>query len=746
MDILAGLNPAQRAAVECVEGPQLVVAGPGSGKTRVIVHRIAYLIKVCDVSPHRIMAVTFTNKAAREMKERVCRMLGDQAEGITLGTFHAICARILRREADHIGFERRFVIYDDADQMSLIGRCIKDLSLDPRQNPPRAIKSAISSAKARLLGPKEYVSRNYFEEVSKRVYELYQRMLIESRALDFDDLLMQTVRLFRDHHDVLSEYQSRYLHVMIDEFQDTNLAQYTLASQLAGKHRNLCAVGDPDQSIYSWRFADLRHIMDFERDYQDARVVFLEQNYRSTQTILAAASHLISRNERRREKALYTQNDGGVPIGIVETYDEQEEAQFVVGEVERLISDHGHSAGDCAVMYRTNAQSRALEEAFVRYGLPYKLVGATRFFERREVKDIISYLRVINNPYDSVSLARIINVPPRGIGQRTMARLSEWSRSKGIPIYSALKLIANGEETAHSPRSIQIMNGFTAMVDELISSVRVMGYGLGVIGDAVAPITYHPLPLTSLVGLFDMLLERIGYKKYILDGDEGDERWSNVLELRGMAGEYNDLEPQDALAALLERVVLVSDVDDLAERVEAVTLITLHQAKGLEFPVVFIVGMEEGILPHFRSFADPEQMEEERRLCYVGITRAKARVYLVHAFRRGLHGRNQPNPPSPFLKDIPAHLVVYNSNQQIMASRTGILPVICDSGEYTQPVGARCNVPLQAGDRVHHTKFGDGVVVNSFATSGDHEVSVAFRRGVGVKRLLVSLAPLERLS
>ncbi|MCL0087868.1 UvrD-helicase domain-containing protein [Dehalococcoidia bacterium] len=713
MDILADLNPAQRAAVECVEGPQLVVAGPGSGKTRVIAHRIAYLIKVCGISPYRILAVTFTNKAAREMKERVCRMLGDQAEGITLGTFHAICAGILRREADHIGLERRFVIYDDGDQMSLIARCLEELTLDPKQNPPRAIKSAISSAKARLLGPKEYVSRNYHEEVTKRVYELYQRMLIESRALDFDDLLMQTVCLFRGHHDVLSEYQSRYLHVMIDEFQDTNVAQYALARQLAGKHRNICAVGDPDQSIYSWRFADLRHIMDFERDYQDARVVFLEQNYRSTQTILTAASHLISCNKRRREKSLYAQNGGGVPIGIIETYNEQEEAQFVVGEIDSLINDHGHSTGDCAVMYRTNAQSRALEEAFVRYGFPYKLVGATRFFERREVKDVLSYLRLINNPYDSVSLARIINVPVRGIGQRTMAKLSWWARSREIPLYSALKLIANGEETSHSPRSIQLLNSFSGTIDELISERS----------------------RRDLVGLFDLLLERIGYKEYILESDEGEERWSNVLELRSMAGEYNDLEPQDALAALLERVSLISDVDDLAEGIEAVTLITLHQAKGLEFPVVFIVGMEEGILPHFRSFADPEQMEEERRLCYVGITRAKERVYLVHAFRRSLYGGNRPNPPSPFLKDIPAHLVVRNSNRQ-----TTVSP--CAGGEHTRPQTAE----LKAGDKVHHAKFGDGTVVNAVATRDDHEVTVAFGRGVGVKRLLGSLAPLERLS
>ena len=713
MDILNELNPAQRAAVECVEGPQLVVAGPGSGKTRVIAHRIAYLIQVCGENPFRILSVTFTNRAAREMKERVGRMLGDQANGITMGTFHSICASILRQEADHIGLERRFVIYDDGDQMSVIARCLEELSLDPKQNPPRAIKSAISSAKARLLGPKEYVSRNYPEEVAKRVYELYQKMLIESRALDFDDLLMQTVWLFRNHHDVLSEYQSRYKHVMIDEFQDTNVAQYALARQLAGKHRNICAVGDPDQSIYSWRFADLRHIMDFERDYQDAKVVFLEQNYRSTQTILTAASHLISCNKRRREKSLFAQNGGGASIRIVETYNEQEEAQFVVREIDTLTNDHGHNMGDCAVMYRTNAQSRALEEAFVRHGFPYKLVGATRFFERREVKDVLSYLRLINNPHDSVSLARIINTPVRGIGQRTMAKLSAWARSREIPLYSALRLIVNGEETLHSPRSIQILNTFTNLIDELILARTEL----------------------DVIGLFDMLLELIGYKEYILEKEDGDERWTNVLELRSMAGEYNDLDPHDALEALLERVALVSDLDDLSEKGEAVTLITLHQAKGLEFPVVFIVGMEEGILPHFRSFADPEQMEEERRLCYVGITRAMQRVYLVHAFRRSLYGGNRPNPPSPFLKDIPAHLVVRNTNRKT-AVNTHV------GGESVLPKA----VGFRAGDKVHHVKFGDGTVVNTVATRGDHELTVAFGRGVGVKKLLGSLAPLERLS
>jgi ATP-dependent DNA helicase UvrD/PcrA len=713
MTILTGLNPAQKAAVEAIEGPQLVIAGPGSGKTRVITHRIAYLIQVCGISPHRILAVTFTNKAAREMKERVWHMLNQAADGLTVGTFHAFCAHVLRQEADRIGLERRFVIYDEDDQVNLLTHCIEDLNLNPKQYAPRAIKSIISSAKTRLLGPTEYKSNGYFDEVAKRVYGHYQEMLISNRALDFDDLLMQTVCLFRNHSDILSKYQSRYLHVMVDEFQDTNMAQYILAKQLAGKHRNICVVGDPDQSIYSWRFADLRHILDFERDYQDAKVVLLEQNYRSTQTILEAASNLISANNQRKEKKLWTRNDAGAPISIIETFNEQEEAQFVVSEIERLMTDQGQSVGDFAVMYRTNAQSRILEEVFVRYGFPYKLVGATRFYERREIKDIVSYLKVINNPHDSISMGRIINIPVRGIGQRTLAELSSVSRSKGIPFYSALKFISEGTMNSVSHRSIQALNKFTTLIDKLISEVD-----------------KH-----DLTAFFDTLVERTGYKSYILADSDGEDRWNNILELRGMVSEYHDLEPRDGLAALLERVSLVSDVDDLDEKVKAATLITLHQAKGLEFPVVFIVGMEEGILPHFRSFADPQQMEEERRLCYVGITRAKEKVYLIHAFRRSLHGGNRPNPPSRFLADIPSQLVVSNLNSRMAKGKSE-----------NNGAAQLSNTDLKAGDKVIHNRFGKGVVVNCLAIKGDREVTVAFGRGMGTKKFLLSLAPMEKIS
>ncbi len=715
MDITASLNPAQKQAVEAIEGPVLVVAGPGSGKTRVITQRIAYLIKVVGISPHRILAVTFTNKAAREMKDRVYAMLERGAEGLTLGTFHSVCARILRQEAEYVGLNSKFVIYDESDQTSLINRSLKDLNLDPKQYPPRSIISMISTAKAELIDVEGFASSNYFEEVARRVYERYQKLLADSNALDFDDLLMKVVTLFRDHPEVLAKYQSRYLHVMIDEFQDTNFAQYKLANQLSGKYRNICVVGDPDQSIYSWRSADLRNILNFERDYPDARVVILEQNYRSTKTILEAASRVISPNEQRTEKKLWTENDAGELITIVEAFNEQEEAQFVVSTIEKLVSNEGCSMGECAVMYRTNAQSRALEEAFVRYGFPYKLVGAFRFYERKEIKDVISYLRLLSNPHDDVSMSRIINVPPRNIGQRTINELSSWAGAKGISLYSALKCISEGEEINLASRSIQSLNDFTSMFDSLVAQSEE----------------------SNLVDLFDSILERTGYHKFILDGSDSEERWSNILELRGMTGEHADLETGDALSELLERVALVSSVDNLEEKTSAVTLITLHQAKGLEFPIVFITGMEEAILPHIRSFGDDGQMEEERRLCYVGITRAEKQLFLTRAFRRTLHGASRPNPPSRFLQDIPSRLIASNGNRQ---AGTGSF----ERSKKAEPASSQ-TIELQVGDNVIHSRFGEGVVTECMPVNGDHEITVSFREGVGTKKLLLSLAPMEKI-
>lgn len=722
MDILAELNPAQREAVEAIDGPVLILAGPGSGKTKVITHRVAYLIKVCGISPHRIMAVTFTNKAAREMGERLNRLIGSLVGDLTIGTFHAICARILRQDGKAIGVDPRFVIYDEEDQLGLIKQAIEDIGLDPRQYAPRAFASAISAAKSRTIAPKEYLrrTRSYFEEVAGRVYERYQQLLEESSALDFDDLLMKTVQLFRESPKTLQKYQSRYLHILVDEFQDTNLVQYELIKQLGGERRNICVVGDPDQSIYSWRFADLRNILSFEKDFPKAKLVLLEQNYRSTKLILETASHVISANQQRKPKRLWTDNELGEQVNVVETYTEQEEAQFVVSEVERLVREGKAKLADFAVMYRTNAQSRALEEAFIRYGIPYKLVAATRFYQRREVKDIIAYFRVIQNPHDNVSLQRIINVPGRGIGQTSQNQLLGWARSRGVSLYEALRALSGeGKEQppSLSPRVRRSLADFLSLLEDFIRSAKEV----------------------NLLDLFDLVVEKTGYKEYLLAGDDGEERWENVLELRTVAGDYREMKPGEGLTSFLEGVTLVSDVDGLDESKEAVTLVTLHQAKGLEFPIVFIVGMEEGILPHFKSLDDPEQLEEERRLCYVGITRAKRMLYLVYAFRRNRMGGNMVSMPSRFLKDIPPHLIAPRYLWQ------GEEPRVIATYSWNRVMTPGSSLPeLKPGDHVQHPQFGEGVVVSCQPVKDDKEVVVAFGSGVGVKKLLLSFAKLEK--
>jgi DNA helicase II / ATP-dependent DNA helicase PcrA len=727
MDILAGLNPAQKEAVESIEGPVLILAGPGSGKTRVITHRVAYLVKVCGINPHRIMAVTFTNKAAREMVERLQKLASSAVNDLTIGTFHSICARILRRDGKSQGIPPGFVIYDDEDQEKLIKRSLQELNLDAKKFVPKAILTAISASKSSMLSPHDYAqrSRSYFDEVVGRVYERYQQLLDESHALDFDDLLMRTVSLFRDHPEILKKYQERYIHTLVDEFQDTNLTQYELVKQIAGKYRNICVVGDPDQSIYSWRFADLRNILNFEKDFPDAKVVYLEQNYRSSRHILDTASHVIQANRHRKEKTLWTDNAKGELTNIIETYTEQEEAQFVVREIERLMDASEVKSGNCAVMYRTNAQSRVIEEAFVRFGLPYKLVAGTRFYERREVKDIIGYLRLIQNPHDSVSLMRVINVPGRGIGQHSLEQLAAWAGSQGITQYEALQRLIHPEDNyASLPFSLRIakmLGGFGSLLKGLIAESGNM----------------------NIVDFFDLVIARSGYKDYILAEEGGDERWDNVMELRTVTEQYRDLPPSEGLASFLEGIALVSDVDTLNESDDKVTLITLHQAKGLEFDTVFIVGTEEGLLPHFRSFDDPLQMEEERRLCYVGITRAKRKLYLIHAFRRNLMGRSMVNKASRFLSDIPKDLVAggnfWEATQSRMDSDLATGPV-----KESNPPEMPPSVELKTGDRVRHLQFGEGIVVSITPRRNDSEVAVAFD-GVGLKKLLTSFARLEKL-
>ena len=712
----------------------LILAGPGSGKTRVITQRVAYLIKVVKINPRRILAVTFTNKAAKEMTERLDKLVPGSVKDLTVGTFHAICARILRIDGKTMGIEPEFVIYDGDDQMAIIKRCLQELNLDPKQHSPQAIAAAISNSKSKMISPSDYTkhSRSYFEEVVARVYERYEKMLGESKALDFDDLLVKMVLLFRKHPEVLARYQERYIHVMVDEFQDTNLVQYELIKQIGEKYRNICVVGDPDQSIYSWRAADLRNILSFEHDYPDAKVILLEQNYRSTKTILETASNVISVNQQRKAKRLWTENDAGERAVVFEAYTEQEEAQFVVREIEQLVAKGTFRLGDFAVMYRTNAQSRVLEEAFIRYGVPYRLVAGTRFYERREVKDVIAYFRLIQNPQDSVSLQRIINVPGRGIGPTTLAKLSSWAQSMGASAFDAMQLLVEAkqkkEDVPFDNRSGDALARFSQMLADFVEKSQ----------------------NTNLVELFDLVVESSGYKQYTLNAPDGAERWENILELRTVAQQYRELSPRESLAAFLESVALVSDVDGYDASLDRVTLITLHQAKGLEFPVVLIVGVEEKLLPHMRSMDDPDQLEEERRLFYVGITRAKKRIYLVHAFRRTFMGQSTINPPSRFLDDIPKHLITtpgwwQGEDKKVSDVVFSWNRVRVDNAvEEKEPSTGIPAVDLKAGDRVRHSLFGEGVVVSNKKVKTDNEVTVAFS-GQGIKKLLLSLAKLEKI-
>ena len=752
-DLLQGLNPAQKEAVETTDGPLLIVAGPGSGKTRVITHRIAYLVRYCGISPYRIMAATFTNKAAREMRDRLQRLVGPRAESLTVGTFHAFCALLLRRDGEVMGLPHNYSIFDADDQLSVVKQAMELAELDPKQYAPQAVRGVISRAKSVLVDSQGLARRpqNYFEEVCARVYHHYEEIMARNNAVDFDDLLMKAVQLLEQHQAVREKYQERYLYVMVDEFQDTNVAQYRLARLLAGERQNICVVGDPDQSIYSWRSADIRNILSFQKDYPRARTISLEQNYRSTSNILEAAQTLISQNGMRLDKGLFTDNDQGKPVYAHEAYDEQEEAGFVIGEVERLVREEHLKAGDCAIMYRVNAQSRALEEACLRRGIKYRLVGGVRFYQRREVKDLLAFLRLLNNPMDEVSLSRVINVPPRGIGAKSIFELTRWAQSQNIPTFTAMQRIAGARnERKDCPvpltkRAANSIADFANLVEDLV----------------------HLSGRVPVVELIDDVLERGGFRKYLQDnenrtadrrnGDRPEDRWENVLELRETAREFNAEDPGDGLASLLERLSLVAEVDSYNEEEDSLTLITLHQAKGLEFPVVFMVGLEEGILPHNRSIeADAQngndaQVEEERRLCYVGMTRAQQRLYLLRAFRRGFMGNSGPTNASRFLREIPdALLAPPQKTRPTPASPrnsewTGWAPAKGSASRASDSPPPPAKPVPSIGDQVRHATFGEGVVMDCIEARGDHEVTVHFEGGVGIKRLLLSYAPLEKV-
>ncbi|OGO27254.1 MAG: hypothetical protein A2136_11515 [Chloroflexi bacterium RBG_16_54_11] len=722
MDLLAGLNTQQQQAVMAGLGSVLVMAGPGSGKTRVLTQRIAYLIGKMGVRPHNILAVTFTNKAAREMENRVINLLGETARGVTLGTFHATCARILRREAENLPFKANFVIFDEDDQLGLVKQVLADLNLDEKQYRPLGVLNSISTAKNDLILPDEFPLQTYRDEVVKRVYIGYQQMLLTNNAVDFDDLLLYTAFLLEDNPAVRERYARRFEQVLVDEFQDTNLAQYALLRKLSSYHNNIFAVGDADQSIYRWRGADYRNVLRFEQDYPDAQVILLEQNYRSTQQILDVAMAVIDPNPNRKPKRLFTERSEGLKVTLHETYDDRQEAGFIVDTIATLVGRQKIKPGDVAVMYRTNAQSRLLEEAFLHAALPYKLVGAQRFYGRREVKDIISYMRLVHNPNDEPSLVRVINTPQRGVGDKTLQTLRTQAQKNNLTPGELLLQMGRDPEplTDSFPhRALAILSGFGALLSRWITQVG-----------ELAPLY-----------LMDRIIDETDYHAYIDDGsDEGNDRWENVMELRRLAAEYQDR----SLAEFLENIALVSDQDTLESSANVPTLLTLHAAKGLEFPAVFIAGLNEGTLPHSRSFDDPEAMQEERRLLYVGITRAKDRLYLVYAQNRNAFGYPEPVEPSRYLSDIPDSLLDGTSSMRtsIPSRRTSFEAKTIQWESKRYGAARVTEQKFQPGTHVEHPVWGAGMVLNSRLQDDDEIVDIFFEN-VGMKRVAASLANLK---
>ena len=731
-DLLAGLNPAQEAAVTHPDGPLLIVAGAGSGKTRVLTHRVAWLIAEKGMSPYEILAITFTNKAAGEMRERVAALVGPVAQRMWVSTFHSACVRILRRDAARLGYKSNFTIYDQADSVRLVGYVVRDLGLDSKKFAPRAIHNYISTAKNELVDFETFSrqARTLMERKVAEVYREYQQRLLAANAMDFDDLLLVTVSLLQACPDVLEHYRHRFRHVLVDEYQDTNRAQNELVLLLAGEHRQVTVVGDSDQSVYGWRGADIRNILQFEEAFPDATVVVLEQNYRSTQTILDAANAVIANNEQRKPKALWTEQVGGEQVVHYHAEDEHDEGSWRAAEVIRLHraeGSGGHPWGDIAVFYRANAQSRAVEEELVKRDIPYKVVGGTRFYDRKEVKDLLAYLRAIANPEDEVSLKRIVNVPRRGVGDTSVDRMDRWAKSHGVSFAGGM---AHAEDAGVTGKAL----GGVRALDELLAELR---------EESRADEKASPAQLLEAV------LDRTGYLAEVMAENtvEAAGRVENIEELVGAAREAGGLEE------FLEQVSLVADADEVDGDGSKVTLMTLHTAKGLEYPVVFLIGMEEGVFPHLRSLGEPDELEEERRLAYVGITRARERLYLSHAWCRTLWGQTQYNPPSRFIKEIPEALLhaaqggrraVRPGGRAGMRTRDEIVEAALRRGK-TGPVhgtGAE-ELGLRAGETVVHAKWGEGVVLSVRGQGDKAEAKVRFP-SVGEKHLALSLAPLKR--
>ncbi|MBE6084848.1 MAG: DNA helicase PcrA [Selenomonas ruminantium] len=768
MDIFAGLNPAQKEAVEHTDGPLLIMAGAGSGKTKVLTCKVANLLAK-GVAPWSILAITFTNKAATEMRERVDRMIGEGAKDVWLSTFHSFCAKFLRREVEATGmYKRNFVIYDSSDSQVVIKECLKELNLDPKQYAPSSIQNAISNAKNQLMGPKAVArdADNFFQQKVAEVYALYAKKLRTNNAMDFDDLLMVSVLLLEEHEEIRVKYQNRFKYILVDEYQDTNGAQYQLTKILAAKHHNLCVVGDADQSIYGWRGADIRNIMDFEEDYPEARTIKLEQNYRSTKNILAAANAVIEHNINRKKKELWTENATGEKLTIYEARDERDEAEFIATTVMKQKTIFNASYGDMAVLYRTNAQSRVVEETFMRRGIPYTMVGGLKFYDRKEIKDILAYLRVIYNPLDTVSLLRIINVPKRGLGATTIAKLADFAENNGLTLFDVI----SSEET------LSQIPGITARVKkplELFSTFifQFMGYQSNM----------------RIDDLIEKVLEESGYLRELQEEKkpENESRIENLKEFVGVARDFQKTEENPTLENFLSTLSLVSDIDNAELEDDRITLMTLHSAKGLEFPTVFMVGMEEGLFPHSRTLMDENEIEEERRTCYVGITRAQRKLYLTCAQQRTIYGKTSMSTPSRFLGEIPEEYTerlvprvnaygFANANHYGAQQRSGtmtfrpsanqmgsganfsdkaksaleVMNAMQKRGVNVQPktgvIRPDTSVEWKVGDKAQHGKWGVGTVVSVKGEGEEVELKIAFP-GQGVKGLMQKYAPISKV-